>query len=326
MMMWVSTLSSLLLLSPVYADILGDAAQYIRRDGSVEAKMRRYVDSIVEPMERRQSATSTTTGLNTTSNLNMTQWDAQTMAACTSALETLNGVADNPSGMAACYNLPYWDNSTGVFQADLRLFMISPPSGTFANISTQNVKVGLSYDGATVSAVNTSSLTRRRDEISLISWPRNEMDRRESPAPVMAQSYSFVGQISQSFLGSNISTIKKVLVPVVTLSAVDPQGQPVNTSLPSTDATFVNGVFSKQVAITKASVVPPMQTLVVASDAPFVVPGLHILIFPIGGIITGIWAVLFISTVAYGTIGRLQFKDHYRRRAARAAKAGLARI
>lgn len=303
--------------------------------------MRRYVDSIVEPMERRQSATSTTTGLNTTSNLNMTQWDAQTMAACTSALETLNGVADNPSGMVACYNLPYWDNSTGVFQADLRLFMISPPSGTFANISTQNVKVGLSYDGATVSAVNTSSLTRRRDEISLISWPRNEMDRRESPAPVMAQSYSFVGQISQSFLGSNMyvpslylggeanhrsSTIKKVLVPVVTLSAVDPQGQPVNTSLPSTDATFVNGVFSKQVAITKASVVPPMQTLVVASDAPFVVPGLHILIFPIGGIITGIWAVLFISTVAYGTIGRLQFKDHYRRRAARAAKAGLARI
>jgi hypothetical protein len=100
----------------------------------------------------------------------------------------------------------------------------------------------------------------------------------------------------------------------------------VNTTLSSDEATFVSGAFAAQVTGTKAQVAPPLQTLVVASGAPFVVPGLNILIFPIGGIITGIWTVLFIATIAYGTIGRMQFREQYRRRAAQANKAGVARI
>jgi hypothetical protein len=69
-----------------------------------------------------------------------------------------------------------------------------------------------------------------------------------------------------------------------------------------------------------------MQTLVVAPGEPFVVPGTHILITPIGGIVTGTWALLLIATITYGTVGRMRFKDHYRRRVARATRGNLATI
>lgn len=200
-MMWQSALAtSLLLLGQVSAGVVGDAGLLVRRVDGTEQQMRRYVDSIVEPkLERRQTSNSTT---------NITEWDAQTMAACESALTALNGNAGNPSGMAACYNLPYLDNSTGVFQADLRLFTISAPSGSFANIPTQNVMVGLSYTGATVSAVNTSSLSSR-DLVSLISWPRSadgDSRKRQAAVPTMAQSYAFVGQINKDLLTTNMDT------------------------------------------------------------------------------------------------------------------------
>jgi hypothetical protein len=190
--MWQSALvTSFLLLGQVSAGVLGDAAYLVRRDRATEEKMRRYVDSIVEPIERRQSTTTT----------NVTEWDSQTMAACTNALEVLNGVANNPAGMAVCYNIPYLDNSTGVFQADLRLYTIASPTGDFANIASQNVQVGLSYVGATVSAVNGSTIMRRGEAVSLISWPKGK--RQTGPVPVMAQAYAFVGQINQNLLSSN---------------------------------------------------------------------------------------------------------------------------
>jgi hypothetical protein len=198
-MMWQPAVAaSLLLLGQVLASAVGDAGILVRRGYGTEQQMRRYVDSIVEPkLERRQTTSSTT---------NITEWDAQTMAACESALTALNGNAGNPSGMAACYNLPYLDNSTGVFQADLRLFTISAPSGSFANIPTQNVSVGLSYTGATVSPVNASSLSSR-DLVSLISWPRSgDSRKRQAAVPTMTQSYAFVGQINMDMLTTNMDT------------------------------------------------------------------------------------------------------------------------
>jgi len=50
------------------------------------------------------------------------------------------------------------------------------------------------------------------------------------------------------------------------------------------------------------------------------------MIFPIGGIITGIWSLLFVATVAYGTWGRMQWRDTHRRRVAAKKKGGMARI
>lgn len=188
--MWQPAFATLLLVGQVSASVISNVG-IVRRDNSMEKTMRRYVDARIEPVQRRQS--------------NVTEWDAQTMAACTTALETLNGKASNDAGMAVCYNLPFLDNSTGVFQADLRLYMISPPTGQFASISSQNVMVGLSYVGATVSAVNASTLGARSEEaVSLISWPRNA--KRQAQAPTMIQAYAFVGQINKDLLGPSMTT------------------------------------------------------------------------------------------------------------------------
>lgn len=294
----------------------------VKRGVEFEESMRRYVDALVEPIERRQTPTVPTTGMN------VTEWNAQTEAACTTSLEALNGTASNPSGMAVCYNLPYLDNSTGVFEADLRLYMVAAPSGSFANIASNNVQVGLAYNGATVSAVNASSLMRRSEDVSLISWPRAVEVSKRATVPTLVQSYAFVGQVNQNLLTANMGTaaLQKVLVPVVTLTGTDSTGAKANTSLSSDEATFVSGVFAQQATVTKSQVIPPIQTLVVASDAPFVVPGLNILIVPIGLIVTSVWTVLFVATIAYGTVGRMQFREQYRRRAARAEKGDLARI
>lgn len=166
----------------------------------MEESMKRYVDSIIEPLERRQTPTIPSTGMN------MTEWDATTQAACTTQLEALNGVASNPSGMAVCYNLPYLDSANGVFEADLRLYMVSAPSGAFVNIASSNVQVGLSYNGATVSAVNASSLVKRADATSLISWPRAVDLSKRAMVPSLVQSYAFVGQVNQNLLSANMGT------------------------------------------------------------------------------------------------------------------------
>jgi len=246
------------------------------------------------------------------------------------ALEKLT-VASNPSGLAVCYNVPSINNTNGVFEADLRLYNISPPTGDFADIAADQVMVGLSFAGATVQPVNASTLKRSTTGIvSLISWPRDESAiRKRVTNPTLVQDYAFVGQIDQSLLTPNMdsATMQKLLTPVVTLTGTTSSNTTTNTTLSSNEASFVAGALSSQATtITKAAVDPPIQTLVVAANAPFVVPGTHLLIFPIGGIITGIWTILFVGTIAWGTVGRMQFRDQFRQRTAREAKASLSRI
>lgn len=118
-----------------------------------------------------------------------------------------------------------------------------------------------------------------------------------------------------------------MLTPVVTLSGQTSSGATAKTNLSSKEAAFVAGTFSKaETSTTFVAPDPPIQTLVVAADAPFIVPGTYIMIFPLGGIITGLWTIMFIATVAWGTIGRIQFRDQFRSRSARAGKIDLPRI
>lgn len=85
--------------------------------------------------------------------LNMTAWNAQVNAACISTLRELKQ-ASNPSGTCVCYNLPALDNSTGVFEADLRLFRISDARDSFAGIAPEKISVGLRFTGANVRTAN----------------------------------------------------------------------------------------------------------------------------------------------------------------------------
>ncbi|KAL3418049.1 hypothetical protein PVAG01_11059 [Phlyctema vagabunda] len=303
-----------------------NAGLVMRKVNSLETDMKRYVESLVEPVEEEKRSMEKR-------EANMTTWNLETQAACSSALSLMNGTTTNPSGMAVCYNIPTLDSTTGVFEADLRLYMIAPATGDFASIPTENVMVALNYAGATVSAVNSTQLKARTDE-SLISWPRGEKGvEKRAAMPVETQVYYFVGQINKAQLttGATNATLEKLVTPQVTLTGTATNGQTVNTTLSSSDATFVYGVFSRAVSdgstFTKSQPqIAPIQTLVVAKDAPFIVPGTAILIFPIGGIITAIWTVLFVGAIGYGTYGRMQFADQFKRRTNAANKGNTARI
>jgi hypothetical protein len=192
MIMLTTTLVSLAFFRLASGGLVGDVA-IVGRDQSADAKMRRYVDSLVEPLETRQSGTST---------VNITQWNDNVLSSCSSALLSLNGVASNPSGIAACYNIPFWDNSTGVFHADLRLFTISQPTNEFTGISPADVKVDLSYASASVQSVDNAAL-RRRDYDHSRSLPVLELGKRQSQQPSLSQSYALYGQINQNSLGSD---------------------------------------------------------------------------------------------------------------------------
>lgn len=164
-----------------------------RKDDLTEVKVRRYIDSTIEPLVPRQAGTST---------VNITQWNANVLSSCSSTLQSLNGVAGNPSGIAACYNIPFWDNSTGVFHADLRLFTISQPTDSFSGIAPADVKVDLSYTAATVQSVDNAALRRRDYDDPSLFVPINEFGKRASQ-PSLSQSYALYGKLDQGSLGSD---------------------------------------------------------------------------------------------------------------------------
>jgi hypothetical protein len=118
-------------------------------------------------------------------------------------------------------------------------------------------------------------------------------------------------------------------VPTVTLSGTDAQGQTASTTLSMSEAAFLVGTFAQQKSVTQANVAQgqaPMQTLVVGPGQKFVLPGTQILIAPIGGIVTGVWALLLAVTIGYGTIMRMRFKEQYRRRVTRATRGRVGTI
>jgi hypothetical protein len=122
--------------------------------------------------------------------------------------------------------------------------------------------------------------------------------------------------------------MQPLLIPQISIEATNPAGATVNTSLSATQASFVAGVFSSQpggaVSTDPKSILgQPAQELAAAqagSPTPFVVPGLSLGVEPIGLVVVGAWTFLFITTVGAGTIGRIRFRDQYRR-AIRAQKS-----
>ncbi|KFY24296.1 hypothetical protein V493_05332 [Pseudogymnoascus sp. VKM F-4281 (FW-2241)] len=249
-------------------------------------------------------------------------WNSSTMAACTTALVMLRGLPNSPSGMAMCYNLPFLDNSTGVFEADLRLFSIGPPTGAFADVAPADVAIDVQFVGAQAQPVPITDLVARPNVAARglpRSWlpsKRGLLAKRADQAPVLTHSFAFVGQVNPELQDANLnaSALQAILTPVVTLSVANPA---TNSSLSSLEATFVVGLFSDQ-----PHTMATISAVGVIEDVAFVLPGTQILIFPIGGIVTGAWAFMFIGVIAWGTVGRMGFRENYRRRLARADRGG----
>lgn len=171
---------------------------------AVDVLERNYEDVANRYMEKRQNAqvdgewtAKSEVTLNPNGSINMTAWEQETLQACTDALSHLDQ-ASNPSGTCICYNLPSLDAQTGVFEADLRLFKVSEANGAFSGIPPQNIQIGLSFNGASVSPVSADKIagtTARRDLSLEMPWAGLQ---KRAVKPQILQTYLFVGQIDQT--------------------------------------------------------------------------------------------------------------------------------
>ena len=128
-------------------------------------------------------------------------WDRATEAACLNALGLKKNTILNPSGIAACYNIKYFDGSIGAFQANLRLYRVAPASGDWDSMQTQKTNVGLSCMGASI-AVGTPEIRKRADR--MLSWSpvrRYNMLKRSQDPPKMLQQMDFYGKINDNLIG-----------------------------------------------------------------------------------------------------------------------------
>ena len=132
-------------------------------------------------------------------------WDENTESACSTALIDLHGVATNPSGLAACYNVQSLDSVTGNFEVDLRLYRISAPTGGWLKLDSSSVGVGLTYVSATISATGPKKAKREDQPLPWFPAERDEAAdiyiRRSTGAPPRRlESMAFVGTIAVSSL------------------------------------------------------------------------------------------------------------------------------
>ncbi|KAL8835086.1 MAG: hypothetical protein Q9170_003463 [Blastenia crenularia] len=252
-----------------------------------------------------------------TASTNSSTWLDRTSAACIKSLSALNGIASNPTGLAACYNVRKLNSATGVFEADLQLYRIAAATGDWVALMTQSVNVGLSYSGATVAP---SGQNQKREELPSraltdSSIVRGARVRRAAVAgPTLVQDMTFVGKVNKNLMSQINDTTKaqNLLAPRIALSSADKSGKVITTVLSSNESSFVNGIFAKQIETSVSAGIPASSAA--ANAGTFVLPGKSLGIFPVGLIVTSAWAFLFIATVGYGTVERIRFREAYRRR------------
>lgn len=199
--MWLASTLSILLAasSTVSAGLISSINHGLaRRDNLVDSIVQRYTDTEVE---KRQTASPTA--------FNTTAWGVQTSASCVNTLRTLNGIASNPAGLALCYNIVSLDTTNGSFYADMRIYMIAAPAGTFANVPAQNVMVAAQFAGASVQSISEAAL-QKREGFGMESWPsiRRAIDAegkliKRAADPVLVQSYGLFGVVNMAGVTAN---------------------------------------------------------------------------------------------------------------------------
>lgn len=78
-----------------------------------------------------------------------TAFNQSATTACSNAVNSY-AEAINPSGLVACYNVASFDNATGVFQTDVRLYQKSTASGSFAGLNPSDLSMSFSIAQATL--------------------------------------------------------------------------------------------------------------------------------------------------------------------------------
>ncbi|KAK6346644.1 hypothetical protein TWF696_006764 [Orbilia brochopaga] len=101
---------------------------------------------------KRQITTDPKTGNAGSSNFDVAAWDKQVNDACAMPIEMLSGTITtitDPAGVAVCYNIPYYNVTTGVFESDIRLYKIANGTQDWEAAGTK-ISLSVQYQGAQV--------------------------------------------------------------------------------------------------------------------------------------------------------------------------------
>lgn len=305
-----------------------------------------------------------------------TAWDTLTDTACATALTYINGVASNPSGIAACYNTRKYDNNSGVFLADLRLFRIAAPTAEWRQLAVSSQKLEVSYNNASIMSrqrAHKRDLTRsslldltmdakdaylRRNlkdagektgkASTTLSLPPVQVEeakdlylrRGTGTPPQMLQALAFAvkagGNISTLDLNEYVvndtltltvklinlsrTTVHSIFLPNITFSGVASDGTSLSTHISTNDASFVNGLFTQYGMWNKT------EETIEADARHLLAYGNTFAVFPVGLVITSIWTILILMVMGYGTMSKIQARDHYRRRVRSRMSGGMGRL
>ena len=160
------------------------------------------------------AATATAAPLLSNGSIDTTQWAADASAACMNAINMLNGNASNPTGLVACYNVPYLDQTNGTFEAELRIFNVSMPAGQWVGVTASEMMVQLNFQDATIQASNglvpvkrdvdsRPLLKRQMTTVSSAMATATSSGATMTPSQVAVRTY--VGQIYQNLLAPGVN-------------------------------------------------------------------------------------------------------------------------
>lgn len=134
-------------------------------------------------------------------------WEKDTELSCQNALSKVNVSSISPSGMSACYNIRYFDNSTSVFQSELRFYRLAPPAGNWTMLDSKRMRIGISCKGA--SLAQRDPVMRKRDGRAVLEGPALKAPRRarytrrsNTPSPQPLQVLQFVGKLHDDQRGT----------------------------------------------------------------------------------------------------------------------------
>lgn len=297
-----------------------DDAPQIRRSTNYVEPQVHDEDKVYHILSGRQSA-DTDTGttqlvpMNSDGVMDWGAWDNATGIACMEALSKLDA-ASNPSGTGTCYNLPFLDRTTGTFEADLRLYKVSEPSGRWADIPPQDIEVSLAFRGSAASPVEATSIT---------GGGRPSRAKRQSSNGAnieLLQTYMFVGQVDTDHMDDEMTSAKfeALVMPVLTLTTVTAAGDRVSTNVSSNEAAFLTGIFSDEENLSEFAlaqrVIANLTDGLENGQVAFVLPGVQIMIFPVGMIITGVWMIIGFLAYGFGTYERITYAESFKKRTA----------
>jgi len=210
MLFKTAALGGLLIAGHATAIKLGEVNAVLQRGEDLEAVLRRDT-RLLATLTQRQDANAIDTAplaslspaSGDASDASLQKWEEQTRAACMQTLKNLNGKASNPSGIAVCYNVPFLDNSTGVFQAELRMYNVSSPIDPWQSVTAADVSMTLSYLGATVQAMNINNTKREVGEAQARTrWSDGTLVGRQTITSMTElKTLMYVGKINSNLMG-----------------------------------------------------------------------------------------------------------------------------